>query len=411
MADCPVINSLSLNKHCSAAGVGAMDRTVDIFYSISEVPADVWDSIVPESKTLLGRNYLQAFEQSVSQNVEFRYIVFRHRGYAEGVAAFQIIQFDATNVDASADGVVKGFKERMLAHIVRPLSFRMLISGNTFMTGCYGMYFRDGEMNAARVDWLQEGIERIQQAERTQGTPLSGVVVKDFFLDDAKEMSPFKDTGCLEFKAQPNMIVNIRPEWENFDGYLQAMSSKYRTRIKRALKDLKGVEVQKLDLAYLQNNMERIEDLYAQIIDSSSFKLATFDIKHLVPMKAQFGEAFEVDGFFKDGKLIGFMSFHISETKEMIAGMLGIDRGEQRPHDLYLNMLVHYVRRGIELGCQRILMGRTAMEIKSSIGAEPYDMVVYMKHFSPIKNAILKPIVSTIGARQEEQWTQRHPFK
>lgn len=410
MADCPVNNALSLSKRFCAEVVGAMDRTVDIFYSINEVPADTWDGIVPESKTLLGRHYLQAFEQSVSNNVEFRYIIFRYRGYAEGVAAFQIIQFDATNVDASPEGIVKGFKERMLAHLVRPLSFRMLISGNTFMTGCYGMHFRDGEMNAARVEWLHEGIERIQQAERTQGTPLSGVVVKDFFLEDAKEMSPFKDMGCLEFKAQPNMIVNIQPEWKDFDGYLAAMTSKYRTRIKRALKDLKGLEVKKLDLEYITEHMPRIVDLYAQVIDTSSFKLATFDIKHLIPMKAQFGDAFEVDGFFKDGKLIGFMSFHVTETNEMIAGMLGIDRDEQRPHDLYLNMLVHYIKRGIERNCTRILMGRTAMEIKSSIGAEPYDMVVYMKHFSPIKNAILKPIVSILGARQE-QWTQRHPFK
>lgn len=410
MADCPVTYSLSLAKRCFVAGEGAIDRTVDIFYSIKEVPADLWDNIVPESKTLLGRDYLSAFEQSVSDNVEFRYIIFRNRGYAEGVAAFQIIQFDASNIDASTDGVVKGFKERMLAHMVRPLSFRLLVSGNTFMTGCYGMYFRDGQMTEARVEWLHDAIERIQQAESTQGTPLSGVVVKDFFMDEAQEMSPFKEMGCLEFKAQPNMIVNIRPEWKQFDDYLGAMSSKYRTRIKRALKDLKGIEVQKLDLQYLKDNMERIQDLYGQVIDTSSFKLATFDIKHLVPMKEEFANDFEVDGFFKDGKLIGFMSFHVSANKEMIAGMLGIDRDEQRTHDLYLNMLVHYVRRAIDRGCTRILMGRTAMEIKSSIGAVPYDMVVYMKHFSPIKNAILKPIVSTLGARQEA-WTQRHPFK
>ena len=47
---------------------------------------------------------------------------------------------------------------------------------------------------------------------------------------------------------------------------------------------------------------------------------------------------------------------------------------------LYLNMLYDIIGCGIAQGFQRIILGRTALEIKSSIGAKPIKLNGFMHH-------------------------------
>jgi hypothetical protein len=50
------------------------------------------------------------------------------------------------------------------------------------------------------------------------------------------------------------------------------------------------------------------------------------------------------------------------------------------------------------------------MEIKSSIGAKPHHMSLYLKHTNNvIANAILKAVVKY--ANPVRDWDERHPFK
>ena len=64
---------------------------------------------------------------------------------------------------------------------------------------------------------------------------------------------------------------------------------------------------------------------------------------------------------------------------------------------------------GIENKFTRIVYARTAMEIKSSVGAKSKEMMVYIKHTNVILNAILKQLFKFMNPKQ--QWEERHPFK
>jgi hypothetical protein len=48
------------------------------------------------------------------------------------------------------------------------------------------------------------------------------------------------------------------------------------------------------------------------------------------------------------------------------------------------------------------------MEIKSSIGAKPVPMVVYIKHTNSLINAALKQVFKLMNPKQN--WQERHPF-
>ena len=52
---------------------------------------------------------------------------------------------------------------------------------------------------------------------------------------------------------------------------------------------------------------------------------------------------------------------------------------------------------------------RTAMEIKSSVGAKPEPMHMYLKLTNSFANALLKQVFMFMIPSQE--WEERHPFK
>ena len=64
---------------------------------------------------------------------------------------------------------------------------------------------------------------------------------------------------------------------------------------------------------------------------------------------------------------------------------------------------------GIQHQFKAVVFARTAMEIKSSIGAKPFDMYIYLKHTNNfIANTILKLVVKY--ANPVRDWDERHPF-
>ena len=54
-------------------------------------------------------------------------------------------------------------------------------------------------------------------------------------------------------------------------------------------------------------------------------------------------------------------------------------------------------------------LSRTALEIKSSVGAEPHDMYVYLKHQNKFVNKLLPSILNRVVPKNS--WEQRSPFK
>lgn len=405
--NCPVTAALHCRKNSLAPAI-VQGLQTKLYQSISDIPRADWQQLVQPDDLFMSVDYWRAFEASVSENVAFRYLVFHHQQEVAGIAAFQIIQFNASNIGTDEDVQQMSWRKKLLIKALQPLSFRLLVCGNTFMTGNYGLRFRSGEINETHAQWLISGINQIEESERKAGKRVSGVLVKEFFQHEATGLNVLQQAGYLKFLAQPNMVLPIDSEWKDFKGYLAAMSSKYRTRVKRALKDMKGITIRPLVAEEIETYMPRIEDLYQQVIGQSSFKLATFDIAHLKPMKGTFGSCLHCDGFFLDGELIGFTSL-LENENDLAAGMLGLNKDLQRDYDLYFNMLIHIVKRGIEHKADRIIMGRTAMEIKSSLGAVPMDMDVYVRHTSNWKNFFVKKIVAFMT--KPEEWHQRHPFK
>jgi hypothetical protein len=90
------------------------------------------------------------------------------------------------------------------------------------------------------------------------------------------------------------------------------------------------------------------------------------------------------------------------------AHFVGLDYEYNTSKGLYQNMLYDFIRQAIEAKSDTLYLGRTALEIKSTVGAEPDLMSLYVKSANPIYQRIVGPI---FGNLKQTDWIQRRPFK
>jgi hypothetical protein len=367
----------------------------------------------------LSLDYLETVERTPPTDFSFAYLVINkpQTDKIVGFLACQIKYFDASeslNYDEKTASIFEKIKingQKLVAKLTR---FSTLIIGNLTLTGQHSFYFDPAEIGDFELKkrLYTEGSSFLKrQLWEKHKIRIACVFVKDFYQDSPNYalMQAVKNQGYNEFQVEPNFVFDIRNEWNTFDNYLDALASKYRVRAKRAFKKL-GNDVDKKEFfeeRILANKLE-INDLYAQVSDNSGFNLVDLNADYFLKMKTDLGDNFRLFGYFLEGKLIGFYTT-IANGEELEAHFLGYEAPLNGERQIYLNMLFDLIRLGIEGNFKRIIFSRTAHEIKSSIGAQPVEMSLFMKHDNLIMNRLLPPILRILSPR--EQWTPRAPFK
>ena len=64
--------------------------------------------------------------------------------------------------------------------------------------------------------------------------PLHAIFIKDFKTESLKNTRQFLNFGYSEIKVEPNMIIQLKPEWKTFEDYKNVLKSKYRVKANKA---------------------------------------------------------------------------------------------------------------------------------------------------------------------------------
>jgi hypothetical protein len=72
-------------------------------------------------------------------------------------------------------------------------------------------------------------------------------------------------------------------------------------------------------------------------------------------------------------------------------------------------MLYDMIAYSINKGFKKIIFARTALEIKSSVGARPEVLYGLMRHNNRIINLFIPKLFHFFEPKME--WTERNPFK
>lgn len=228
--------------------------------------------------------------------------------------------------------------------------------------------------------------ETLQQSLRSAPGPLKPrvVLVKDF----PKE-NPEQSIGgganwlpnWVDLEFDPIMKLPLNPVWKSLDDYLGELRTKSRTKVKRILACSEGCSIESLSLRELEAQIDEVYSLYRQVYGEASFRLGTLMPQDLIEAKRTWGARFRVEVIRHNGRSVAFFcGYQTATTVE--AFFVGFHRGLNRDLSLYQRMLIEFIRWGIEAGVEQVVMGRTALDIKSSIGAlpEPWYCSVWFKN-------------------------------
>ena len=203
------------------------------------------------------------------------------------------------------------------------------------------------------------------------------------------------------FKADPLMTVAV--QWTSFESYGQEMKKKYRARLNKALKSNADVEVRLLSAN--EAEFTKAAQLLAATLTDRVVAMPE-NLAWLLAMYQEcFGPSFKMHGFFLQGVLIGFIST-VEDGKLLRAMHFG--SSDNSPNDFYSYTMFYAIRLGIEGGFEKVSLGRTATEIKSTYGAEPEEN--YFSFYT--ENWFFRWLLKLAQNRyQPKSYVLRRPFK
>lgn len=366
-----------------------------------------WEALLPPQEDLfLNTSYLQLLGKYPPSGIDTTLAFFYQQDQLMGAMVLQFFTFSAAQQLRLADEQPNATlwqkqMNRLRLSVASCLECHVLVGGQLLATGQHGVVGAE----AVPAGVLAQGLEEVARHLGRQGRHIDALLSKEL----PGSADHWKMAGFIALPMQPNMVLQLQPQWRTFDDYTQAMSSKYRVRLRRARKKMNGITRRELSLSDIAAVEPQLIAYYEEVISGADFSAVHVHEHYFSALKSTFPNEFRLWGYYDENlQLIGFCTalFH---GDEMDAHFLGFAQSFNVPHQLYLNMLYDLVAEGIGAGVHRLVFARTAMEIKSSVGAEPESAPAYMRLRRPALHAAAPCLVEWLAP--PGNWVQRHPFK
>jgi len=386
----------------------------EIFNAVNDFSAGEWNQIAG-NKIFLQYSYLNALEKSKPAGISFRYVIIYENKIPVAVCYFQVADLSSKELGSLVNlenfGSVFSTAGNKINQFLfsgdKYFSSNLVVCGSLFVSGEYGIGCSNENYFPLIIELIPEMMENISQQIIEQKGRVVCYSVKDFYDESDKYAKELSKERFHRMVIDPNMIFTVREEWKTFDDYLDAMSSKYRLRANNVLKKLEDVEIKYLELADIEKEKESIENLYFQVQKKAPVRIVRVNTDYFMTLKEHLKKEFVVRGFYLENKMIAFTSGFKSGS-HYEAHFIGINYHFNKSHSLYQNILYDFIHEAIKNKSEQLIFGRTAMEIKSTVGAVAYPLYSYIKFSNSFLNRIIKPF---IPSEKNEDWIPRSPFK
>ncbi|MBD3583335.1 GNAT family N-acetyltransferase [Flavobacterium sp. D33] len=374
-----------------------------LYDRVDQLPA-AWDELAA-ANIFLSCGYLSVLETSAPQNMECHFIGVFDGSELVAAALSQFLDLNSLESFGERDRCIKTSVRNF---VFKRFSSHVMFIGNNMLTGQNAFVSGKTADYSSVLFALKAASVTLASQYRKRGKPIHLVTFKDFSESKADRFKTAGFSDYFQFSTQPNMVLEIRPDWNSFDDYIASLLKKYRDQFKRARKKSDGLEKRKMHLEDILQHEKTINELYHHVARNAPFNTFFLAENHFRTLKEKLGGNFLFYGYFDDGKLVGFSTL-IKNGDVLDTYFLGYDESVQREKMLYLNMLYDMIAFGINKGFREIVFARTALEIKSSVGAQPVEMIGFMKHRNRLINKKLDRVFDYLEPKTE--WQQRHPFK
>jgi len=375
------------------------------YNSIDSVPDIDWMTTHPKYNLFFSKSYLSVLEKSLATTILSQYILFFKNDVPVGFAVVQHFKFNSSQL--SLKELPCTISTTVKHTIFKNSDVNVLICGNLFSCGEHGFIFNYDQINKATAfELLSKALLNINTVEKTASKP-SFILLKEFWPNSSWVGNYLKESDFKVFEIDANMVLKLQSHWHTFDNYLESLRTKFRTRQKKIFQKSATLQVHDFKANDIDIYADDINRLYLSVLEKADFKLGKLSATTFKNLKATLGTQFIFSGYFLNQKLIGFSTAFVLDHA-IEANHIGIDYTYNKKYALYQKMLFDYVNMAITRKVKELRLGRTADTIKSTIGAQPMDMKLYVRHRNPISNTLLKPLIELISPRTYEI---RNPFK
>ncbi len=395
-------------RECGCPFAARRPYATRLFSSVDEIDAGAWDDVVGGGELFLQRRYLSALEQGGSDLGGFRYALFHRDDEPVGVARFHLTDFVGQPVESllTRRSRLTRFMARRLRVDRGPLSVRLVLCGSPFSTGEHGFSFRREAAPERLVSSLVHAARTVQR-QTSASDRASAILFKEFYPTSEPLFESLERCAYSPLPVEPTMLLPIDPAWRSFDDYLASLASKYRVKAKRTYKGSQQLVVRELSAHELVRRRPRLEQLYSAVVERADYRLGKLGVDTLVNLRRELDDELLVQGYYLGDELVGFMT-GLADGDTLEAQLVGFDYGLNREHFIYPRMLYDYLRAALARGLRRVNYGRTAGEIKSTVGAVPVPLRCYVRHRGRVRNRFLPHILRSLRVPESPL---RRPFK
>jgi predicted N-acyltransferase len=380
-------------------------NTALFFSSIDEIPSKIWEGLKCTENIYFHPNFIKALERNHPEII-FSYIVLIDKNkQPTAFASIKIIDFYLKSIKNDLDFFKNIGRKLHVFPNKKPL--KLLICGNTFVSGEHGVFIKEGQDKKAIIKELAESINLFVNSDKKLKKQIDAFLLKDFAKESLFITDELKDFGYHTFSVEPNMQLQLQDDWGTFDDYLASMKTKFRVKAKKAFKQSKEIRIEEVTLKNINEKLPKMTALYEKVALNASFNLGNFNLKTYKDLKEKFGNDYILKTYWLEDKIVGFISGVINQ-ESLDAHFVGIDYQLNREYAIYQRMLYDYIEIAIQKKIKTLNFGRTASEIKSSVGATPQDLTMYLRHKKSITNRILKLFLQRV---QPTPFQQKTPFK
>ncbi len=382
--------------------------------SICYLDADRWDRVASGGSFFLSRKYLETLEGAGPKGLQMRYALLFRGAQPVAAAAMQLVQISADEVARRPDAPGASRAKKWLREafptaekLKSQVKQRVLVCGNLLSWGFHAAAMAPGEDPAALWPGIAEAIYRVRRAERLSGQT-NLVMVKDISERERSGTAALERFSYRALETEPNMVLELRPEWRSYEDYLASLDGNYRKAARKVFKDVDAAGCTVETVTGIDRYAEAIHGLYMQVHMNASIRLMTLPAEYLPALERAADGGLRTTLVRRGEQALGFVTT-IKDGETAIAYYIGFDRATAAEGvPLYLRLLHATVGDAIAFGCTRLSLGRTALEPKSRLGAKPEETCVYLRHRIPALNWLVRSLLQVVP---HDEPPERHPFK
>jgi len=381
------------------------------FEDINLVSKTEWDTANTKN-FFLSYSYLKVLHNEKSESLRFRYVIVYSFHKPIGVIYFQINDFSASLFGTMIEKQITDLKskkasvfQKYINHNEQETIMRLVTCGNNFVSGEHGFSIN---LNSKKTTFkIVEGvIDCVSRAEKLRGK-ISAILVKDFYTEGFGDKDCWYCKKFMHFNVEPNMIVDLPSDVTTLSDYVNTFSKKYRNRAKHIFDASSKLVKRRLSEDEVVAYNTSIYDLYSQVFNQAKFKLAHLSPNYFQDLLKEKNNNFYLDAWFLENKMVAFAcGFYLKDEVE--AHYIGFDYDCNREFELYQTILYSYIEQAILEKKSHVNLGRTASEIKSTVGARAHELLCYIRPQNTISKIVMKPFMQFL---QPSEWIPRNPFK